>query len=136
MPLQSLYYKTSRGNHAAFAVLRRSKAELSRVPRNLLELLVDKDGSPVEVYTIPGQAADLAAPQASKQRYQIEDFKAVPLDSSHEGPDCIIVQRLDVFPLHFRQFTGRCRIRVQIAYRNCLLQSLVENPVNALNRFG
>ena len=52
-------------NHAAFAVLRRHKMKFPRVSRNLLELFVDKDGSPVQVYTIPGRAADLAVPQAS-----------------------------------------------------------------------
>lgn len=101
-------------------------------PRNLLELLIDEDSSPVQVHAVPGQAADFTATQASKQRDQINNLKTVPLDSFHKGPNRFIVQRLDFFPLHFRQFTGRCRIRVQIAYRNRLLQSLMENPMNAL----
>ena len=122
--------------HTPFALPRRREAKLPRVSRNLLKLLIDEDGPTVQVYTIPGQAADLAAPQASEQRYQIENFKAVSLDSFHKGPDCIIIQRLGVLPLGFRQFTGSRRIRVQIAYRNCLLQSLVKNPVDALNCFG
>ena len=51
------------GNHAALAVLRRREAKLPRVSRNLLKLLIDEDGPTVQVYTIPGQAADLAASQ-------------------------------------------------------------------------
>ncbi|WP_295753654.1 hypothetical protein, partial [uncultured Oscillibacter sp.] len=51
------------GNHAALAVLRRRETKLPRVSRNLLKLLIDEDGPTVQVYTIPGQAADLAASQ-------------------------------------------------------------------------
>ena len=78
----------------------------------------------------------MAAAQAGKQRYQIDNFKTASLDSFYKGSNRFIVQRLDFFPLHFRQLTGGRRIRVQIAYRSRLLKSLVENSVDALNRLG
>ena len=135
MPLQQLYHRGGGGDCPALAVFGGDKAELSRLARDILELLVNADRPPLQIYTVPGKPTGFSPAHTGKKHGQVDGLIAVAMYRRYEGPHSLIVQRLDFLPLHPGKLAGVGGIESEIAQLHGLLESLVEHAVDVLHGF-
>ena len=105
--LQERHDRRGGRDGAAFAVLRTTEPEAAaRVALVKERLLVDRDGTGLEVHAVPRQAEHFTLAHAGEKRHRQQRFKARAVDLLQKGGNLRIVQRCKLLALHTRQLAG------------------------------
>lgn len=123
------------GDLTAFAVLSADEMVFSFSSNYLLQLLIDQDRAFGQVDIAPLQAQDLTLAHASEEIYREQILIRMSFDGPQEGADLIFVQRLDLSFFDSWKFTGFGGVKGNISVLQSLLQRLVEDAMDILDKF-
>lgn len=121
------------GNHALLPVF---GGQQMVFPTGLvlpLELLLDQDGPVRKVHAVPGEPQKLSLPHAGVQRNLEQVFMGMARKEPQKRCNLLRGQRLDLLLVDFRQHAALRGVQTEHSVPHCLLEGLVQNPVDVLD---
>ena len=101
----------------------------------LLQLLVDSDGSFLEIHTVPGQAQHLALTHPRIQRQLVQPFMGLSRDFPQKTLDILVIQMGELRGRNFLQLAVVGGILSKVDEGYSIGQRLVKDAENAFDHF-